>query len=73
MWKTHRLQTRAAAEEGIVAGGGAASSMPQEHRKLKGATEDEQIGIDLVRMSPPYPLKNISNNAGPKELLLLRK
>ncbi len=66
----HRVEdalsaTRAAAEEGIVAGGGAALIHAlRSLEKLKGATEDEQIGIDLVKMSLPYPLKNIAQNAG---------
>lgn len=66
----HRVEdalsaTRAAAEEGIVAGGGAALIHAlRSLEKLKGSTEDEQIGIDLVKMSLPYPLKNIAQNAG---------
>ncbi len=66
----HRVEdalsaTRAAAEEGIVAGGGAALIHAlRSVEKLKGANEDEQIGIDIVRMALPYPLKNIASNAG---------
>ncbi len=66
----HRVEdalsaTRAAAEEGIVAGGGAALIHAlRSLEKLKGMNEDEQIGIDLVKMSLPYPLKNIATNAG---------
>ncbi|MEQ1849047.1 MAG: chaperonin GroEL [Candidatus Peribacteraceae bacterium] len=66
----HRVEdalsaTRAAAEEGIVAGGGAALIHALKSlEKLKGANEDEQIGIDIVKMSLVYPLKNIASNAG---------
>ncbi len=66
----HRVEdalsaTRAAAEEGIVAGGGAALIHAlRSVEKLKGANEDEQIGIDIVRMALPYPLKNSASNAG---------
>ncbi len=66
----HRVEdalsaTRAAAEEGIVAGGGAALIHALKAlEKVKGANEDEQIGIDIVKMALPYPLKNIANNAG---------
>ncbi len=66
----HRVEdalsaTRAAAEEGIVAGGGAALIHALKSvEKLKGANEDEQIGIDIVKMALPYPLKNIASNAG---------
>ncbi len=66
----HRVEdaysaTRAAAEEGIVAGGGAALIHALKSlEKVKGMNEDEQIGIDIVRMALPYPLKNIASNAG---------
>ena len=57
--------TRAAAEEGIVAGGGvtllrAISAV----EKLKGANIDEQIGIDIIKNSLKEPLRKIAENAG---------
>ncbi len=57
--------TRAAAEEGIVAGGGvtllrAISAV----EKLKGANTDEQIGIDIIKNSLKEPLRKIAENAG---------
>jgi len=57
--------TRAATEEGIVAGGGvtllrAISAM----EKLKGANIDEQIGIDIIKNSLKEPLRKIAENAG---------
>ena len=66
----HRVEdalsaTRAAAEEGIVAGGGAALIHALKSlEKVKGGTEDEQIGVDIVKMALAYPLKNIAQNAG---------
>jgi chaperonin GroEL len=66
----HRVEdalsaTRAAAEEGIVAGGGAALIHALKSLdKVKGENEDEQIGVDIVKMTLAYPLKNIANNAG---------
>ncbi len=66
----HRVEdalsaTRAAAEEGIVAGGGAALIHAlRSLEKLKGSNEDEQIGIDIVKMALVYPTKNIAANAG---------
>jgi chaperonin GroEL len=66
----HRVEdalsaTRAAAEEGIVTGGGAALIHALKALdKVKGANEDEQIGIDIVKMSLVYPTKNIAQNAG---------
>jgi len=32
--------------------------------KLKGDNDDEQIGIDIVKMSLAYPTRNIASNAG---------
>jgi chaperonin GroEL len=66
----HRVEdalsaTRAAAEEGIVAGGGAALIHALKSlEKVKGENEDEQIGIDLVKRALVYPTKNIAANAG---------
>ncbi len=73
----HRVEdalsaTRAAAEEGIVAGGGSALIHALKSlEKLKGANEDEQIGIDIVKLSLPYPLRNIANNAGLEGLVIV--
>ncbi len=75
----HRVEdalsaTRAAAEEGIVAGGGAALIHALKSLdKVKGANEDEQIGIDIVKMTLPYPLKNIANNAGLEGSVLVER
>lgn len=75
----HRVEdalsaTRAASEEGIVAGGGAALIHALKSLdKLKGHNEDEQIGIDLVKMSLPYPLKNIASNAGLEGSVIVEK
>ena len=57
--------TRAAIEEGIVAGGGVAlvraiSSL----EKLKGVNEDENIGVAIVRKSLESPIRVIAENAG---------
>lgn len=66
----HRVEdalsaTRAAAEEGIVTGGGAALIHALKSlEKVKGVNEDEQIGIDIVKMALVYPTKNIAQNAG---------
>jgi chaperonin GroEL len=66
----HRVEdalsaTRAAAEEGIVAGGGAALIHAlRSVEKLKGENDDEQIGIDIVKKALVYPTKSIAQNAG---------
>lgn len=57
--------TRAAVEEGIVAGGGVAlvraiSSLTD----LKGANEDENLGILIVKKALESPLRTIAENAG---------
>jgi len=68
--KQHRVEdalsaTRAAAEEGIVPGGGTAyiRAIPALS-KLKADNEDEQIGIDIVRDALSAPCRQIADNAG---------
>ncbi len=57
--------TRAAVEEGIVAGGGVALVRAIEALKdLKGINADENTGIDIVRTSLEAPLRRIAENAG---------
>ncbi len=57
--------TRAAVEEGIVPGGGVALIRCLEAiDKVKGANEDEKIGIDLVKRAIEYPTRELANNAG---------
>jgi len=56
--------TRAAVEEGIVAGGGVAfiRAIPAlEKLKLEG---DEQIGVNIVRRALEEPIRQIAQNAG---------
>jgi chaperonin GroEL len=57
--------TRAAVEEGIIPGGGVAliRTLPALE-KLKGANEDEQTGIDIIKIALEAPLRQISANAG---------
>lgn len=66
--------TRAAVEEGIVAGGGVAlvraiSSLDS----LKGANEDENIGIAIVRKALEAPVRVIADNAGIEGSVVLQK
>jgi chaperonin GroEL len=57
--------TKAAVEEGIVPGGGVALIRCIESIKdLKGANEDELIGIGIVRRALEEPLRQIMKNAG---------
>jgi chaperonin GroEL len=56
--------TRAAVEEGIVPGGGVALLRSQAILdKVKG-TEDEKIGVDIVRRALEEPIRAIAQNAG---------
>jgi chaperonin GroEL len=56
--------TRAAVEEGIVAGGGAALLRAAQAITVKGANDDEQAGIDIVRRALEAPIRQIVENAG---------
>ena len=57
--------TRAAIEEGIVAGGGVALLYSiKALAKLKPENSDQQVGIDMVRRALAYPTRLIAENAG---------
>jgi chaperonin GroEL len=57
--------TRAAVEEGIVAGGGVALVRAIESlEKVTGSNEDENLGIQIVRKALEAPLRTIAENAG---------
>ena len=66
--------TRAAVEEGIVAGGGVAyvraiSSL----QSVKGENEDEQTGINIVARAIEEPLRTIAENAGVEGSVIIQK
>ena len=66
--------TRAAVEEGIVPGGGVALIRAQAVlEKVKGLTEDEKIGVDIVRRAIEEPIRAISINAGVEGSIVLAK
>ncbi|MCA3415715.1 MAG: chaperonin GroEL [Roseomonas sp.] len=57
--------TRAAVQEGIVPGGGVALLRASTNLGgLKGANNDEQVGIEIIRRAIQAPLKQIAENAG---------
>jgi chaperonin GroEL len=56
--------TRAAVEEGIVAGGGAALLRAAWALKTIGDNEDQQAGVDIVRKALESPLRQIAENSG---------
>ncbi|HOE35600.1 MAG TPA: chaperonin GroEL [Anaerolineaceae bacterium] len=68
--KKHRVEdalsaTRAAVEEGIVAGGGVALVNAVEAlSELKMDSTDAQIGVNIVRNALEIPMRRIAENAG---------
>jgi chaperonin GroEL len=57
--------TRAAVEEGVVAGGGVALLYATKVlAKLKPGNHDQQVGIDIVRRAIQTPARQIVENAG---------
>jgi chaperonin GroEL len=56
--------TRAAVEEGIVPGGGVALVRAQASLEKVRGTEDEKIGVDIVRRALEEPIRMIAQNAG---------
>ena len=67
--KKHRIEdalqaTRAAVEEGIVAGGGVALVDATESLDSLDLPEEEMIGVKIIRKALDEPLKTIASNAG---------
>ena len=57
--------TRAAVEEGVVAGGGVALIRAlQSIKDLEGDNDDQTVGINLLRRAMEAPLRQIVENAG---------
>jgi chaperonin GroEL len=57
--------TRAAVEEGVVAGGGVALLYATKAlAKLKPGNHDQQVGVDIVRRAIQTPARQIVENAG---------
>jgi chaperonin GroEL len=66
--------TRAAVEEGIVAGGGVA--LVRSISKLdsvENANEEEQLGIKVLKRAMEEPLRQIANNAGVEGAVVIDK
>ncbi len=70
--KKHRVEdalsaTRAAIEEGVIAGGGIAliqAAKVLANKNLSGLTEEEVIGYKIVRRALEEPVRQIAENAG---------
>jgi len=57
--------TRAAVKEGVVAGGGTALIYATKAlADIKGANQDQCVGIDIIRRALQAPLRQIAENAG---------
>ncbi|MGZ4099931.1 MAG: TCP-1/cpn60 chaperonin family protein, partial [Bacteroidia bacterium] len=66
--------TRAAVEEGIVPGGGTAYIRAiAALEKLKGANEDENTGIAIVKRALEEPLRQICTNCGIEGSIVVQK
>jgi len=66
--------TRAAVEEGVVAGGGVALVRAlQAIENLKGDNEDQNVGINIARRAMEAPLRQIVANAGEEASVVLDK
>ena len=67
--------TKAAVEEGIVAGGGTAlvNIMPAVEKCLDGLSEEEKIGAKIVLKALEEPVRQIAINAGLEGAVILNK
>jgi chaperonin GroEL len=66
--------TRAAVEEGIVAGGGVALiRCIGAIETVKGANDDEQIGVDIIKRAVEGPLRSLAANAGVEGSLIVQE
>lgn len=66
--------TRAAVEEGIVTGGGVALvNTIKSIEKMKGANDDETIGIQIVKKALEAPIRTIAENAGMEGSVVLQE
>ncbi|MFK7844541.1 MAG: chaperonin GroEL [Rhodothermales bacterium] len=66
--------TRAAIEEGIIAGGGVAylRALPVLE-KVKTENEDQTIGVQIIRRALEEPLRQISANAGQEGSIIVQR
>jgi chaperonin GroEL len=66
--------TRAAVEEGIVAGGGVALIRARHVLdKLKGENQDQEVGFAIIRRALESPIRTIANNAGVEGSIVVQK
>ena len=68
--------TRAAVEEGIVAGGGVClvrAGKVLDKFKTDGDDPDEQIGVNIIKRALEEPLRQIAQNAGKEGAVIIEK
>lgn len=67
--------TRAAVEEGIVAGGGTAyiNAVPAVEKLLSTTTGDEKTGVEIVKRALEEPIRQIAANAGLEGSVIVEK
>ena len=65
--------TRAAVEEGIVAGGGVALLRAAFKLNIKGDNEDQNVGIAIIRKALEAPIRQIVENAGVEGSIVVGK
>src|ERR1700675_3120998 len=66
--------TRAAVEEGVVAGGGVAYLRAQKALdNVKGLEPDEKVGVAIVRRAIEEPTRQLANNAGKEGALIVEE
>nr|WP_316652693.1 chaperonin GroEL [uncultured Gellertiella sp.] len=65
--------TRAAVQEGIVAGGGTALLRSSVKITVKGANQDQEAGINIVRRALQSPCRQIAENAGDEASIVVGK
>jgi len=65
--------TRAAVEEGIVAGGGVALVRAAKTLEKVELKDEEQLGVNLIRRAIEEPVRQIANNAGFEGSVVVQK
>jgi chaperonin GroEL len=65
--------TRAAVEEGVVAGGGVALIRAISNVKVVGDNEDQNVGIALALRAMEAPMRQIAENAGDESSVVVDK
>jgi chaperonin GroEL len=65
--------TRAAVQEGIVAGGGVALVRARSKVKVKGDNDEQQVGIEIALRAMEEPMRQIAANCGLEGSVIVNK